>query len=157
MIEQLSNYFTVETIYLWLNISIIPFWVVLVLFPQSKICTFFVTSIFPITILSGTYFYLIYFFFISDYEFLSNFNLYLSVENLKSLFQQDGFILLFWIHFISINLFCGGWVVRDSSKYLVSKYLIILPLIMIYFIGPLGIFLYWLIRIFYAKKIALFD
>ena len=157
MIEQLSNYFTVETIYLWLNISIIPFWVVLVLFPQSKICTFFVTSIFPITILSGTYFYLIYFFFISDYEFLSNFNLYLGVENLKDLFQQDGFILLFWIHFISINLFCGGWVVRDSSKYLVSKYLIMLPLLMIYFIGPLGIFLYWLIRIFYAKKIALYD
>ena len=157
MIEQLSNYFTVETIYLWLNISIIPFWVVLVLFPQSKICTFFVTSIFPITILSGTYFYLIYFFFISGYEFLSNFNLYLGVENLKGLFQQDGFILLFWIHFISINLFCGGWVVRDSTKYSVSKYLIMLPLIMIYFIGPIGIFLYWLIRIFYAKKIALFD
>ena len=157
MIEQLSNYFTVETIYLWLNISIIPFWVVLVLFPQSKICKFFVTSIFPITILSGTYFYLIYFFFISGYEFLSNFNLYLGVENLKGLFQQDGFILLFWIHFISINLFCGGWVVRDSSKYLVSKYLIMLPLLMIYFIGPLGIFLYWLIRIFYAKKIALYD
>ena len=157
MIEQLSNYFTVETIYLWLNISIIPFWVVLVLFPQSKICNFFVTSIFPITILSGTYFYLIYFFFISGYEFLSNFNLYLDVENLKGLFQQDGFILLFWIHFISINLFCGGWVVRDSTKYSVSKYLIMLPLIMIYFIGPIGIFLYWLIRIFYAKKIALYD
>ena len=157
MIEQLSNYFTVETIYLWLNISIIPFWVVLVLFPQSKICKFFVTSIFPITILSGTYFYLIYFFFISGYEFLSNFNLYLGVENLKGLFQQDGFILLFWIHFISINLFCGGWVVRDSTKYSVSKYLIMLPLIMIYFIGPIGIFLYWLIRIFYAKKIALYD
>ena len=128
----------------------------LILFPQSKICTIFVTSIFPITILSGTYFYLIYFFFISDYEFLSNFNLYLGVENLKDLFQQDGFILLFWIHFISINLFCGR-VVRDSSKYSVSKYLIMLPLIMIYFIGPIGIFLYWLIRIFYAKKIALYD
>ena len=157
MIEQLSNYFTVETIYLWLNISIIPLWFVLILFPQSKICTIFVASIFPITILSGTYFYLIYFFFISGYEFLSNFNLYLGVENLKGLFQQDGFILLFWIHFISINLFCGGWVVRDSTKYSVSKYLIMLPLIMIYFIGPIGIFLYWLIRIFYAKKIALYD
>ena len=26
-----------------------------------------------------------------------------------------------------------------------------------YFIGPLGIFVYWLIRIFFAKKISLFD
>ena len=105
MIEQIATFFTIEMIYLWLNFGILPFWFILMFFPQSKICTIFVASIFPITILSGTYFYLIYFFFISDYEFLSNFNLYLGVESLKDLFQQDGFILLFWIHFISINLF----------------------------------------------------
>jgi len=37
------------------------------------------------------------------------------------------------------------------------KYLIILPLISTYFIGPVGIVLYWFIRIFFAKKISLFD
>ena len=104
MTEQISTFFTTDMIFLWLNIGVLPFWLILIIFPQSKICTIFVASIFPITILSGTYFYLIYFFFISDYEFLSNFNLYLGVESLKDLFQQDGFILLFWIHFISINL-----------------------------------------------------
>ena len=157
MIEQISNYFTIETIYLWLNITIIPFWLVLILFPQSKICTFFVTSIFPFIFLGGLYFYLGYFFYISSYDFIGNFNLYLGIDRLKNLFSEDGFTLLFWTHFVSINLFCGGWVVKDSQKYLIPKYLTFVPLVIIYFVGPLGIFLYWLIRIFYAKKITLYD
>ena len=157
MIEQISNYFTIETIYLWLNITIIPFWVVLILFPQSKICTFFVTSIFPFILLGGLYFYLGYFFYISSYDFIGNFNLYLGVDRLKDLLSEDGFTLLFWTHFVSINLFCGGWVVKNSQKYLIPKYLTFVPLVIIYFVGPLGIFLYWLIRIFYAKKITLYD
>ena len=33
----------------------------------------------------------------------------------------------------------------------------IIPLILTYLIGPLGLFFYWLIRIFYAKNINLYD
>ena len=91
------------------------------------------------------------------HDFIDNFTLYLSIDNLKGLFSENAFISLFWIHFISINLFCGGWVVKDSHKYLVPKYLIFVPLLLIYFVGPLGIFIYWVIRIFYAKKINLYE
>ena len=38
-----------------------------------------------------------------------------------------------------------------------SKFLVFLPLLITYFVGPIGIFIYWLIRIFFAKKIVLFD
>ena len=38
MFEQLTNFFTIEMIYLWLNIGIIPFWLMLIFFPQSKFC-----------------------------------------------------------------------------------------------------------------------
>ena len=64
---------------------------------------------------------------------------------------------MFWIHFISINLFVGGWIVRDSQKLAINKILMIIPLIVTYLIGPLGIFVYWLIRIFHAKNINLYD
>jgi len=30
-------------------------------------------------------------------------------------------------------------------------------LIITYLIGPIGLFVYWLVRIFYAKKINLYD
>ena len=53
--------------------------------------------------------------------------------------------------------FIGGWMVRDSRKLLINKILVALPLIITYLIGPLGVFIYWLIRIFYAKSISLYD
>ena len=57
----------------------------------------------------------------------------------------------------NINLFVGGWIVRDSQKLYINKMLVAFPLIITYLIGPLGVFIYWLIRIFYAKSINLYE
>ena len=157
MLEQISTYFTFEMVYLWLNIGVIPFWLVLIFFPNSKLGSIFVSSIFPIFILSGTYIFVIYKSFLGSYDFVENFNLYLGINNLSDLFSNKEFLIIFWIHFLAINLFCGSWISRDGSKLAISKYLTFFPLIVTYFIGPLGIFIYWVIRIFYAKKISLYD
>jgi hypothetical protein len=157
MIEQIYNYFTIENIFLWLNISVLPFWFVLIFFPRSKICKILTVSIFPLFIFSLIYSYLIYDFFNNDYNFLGNFSLYLGLDSLLNLLSNTSFTILFWIHFLAINLFCGAWVVNDSEKYFITKFLISFPLIFIYFIGPLGLFLYWIIKIFYTKRIALYD
>ena len=157
MIEQIYTYFTIEMIYLWLNIGIIPFWFVLVFFPQSKICKIFTISIFPILIFSMIYCYVIYLIFQTGYDFLNNFKLYLGIKELLNLFSDSSFLILFWIHFLAINLFCGGWIVNDYQKFEISKILIFFPLIITYFVGPLGISIYWVIRVFYAKKINLYD
>ena len=156
MFEQLSNFFTIEMIYLWLNIGIIPFWFVLIFFPQSKFCSYLIISIFPYLVFSAVYVYLVYYFFISDYDFLSNFNLYLGFDNLMNLFSERSFLILFWSHFLVINLFCGSWIVKDSQQLMISKYLVFIPLVLTYFVGPLGILFYWIIRIFFAKNIRLF-
>ena len=157
MTEQISNFFTIDMIYLWLNIGIIPFWFILLFFPNSKFCSAFVISIFPIFILSVIYLYLIYYFYISEYNFIDNFNLYLGIDSLNELFNDRGFLIIFWTHFLAINLFCGSWIVNDSRKLFMSKALVFFPLLITYFTGPLGIFIYWLIRIFYAKKVTLYD
>ena len=157
MTEQISTFFTIDMIYLWLNIGIIPFWFILIFFPNSKVCGFFVGSIFPIFALSAIYLYLVYYFFISEYNFLDNFNLYLGLDSLNELFNNRGFLIIFWTHFLAINLFCGSWIVNDSRKFSMSKILIFFPLFITYFTGPLGIFVYWFIRIFYAKKVTLYD
>ncbi len=157
MIEQISMFFTIEMIYLWLNIGIVPFWFILIFFPQSKLCGLLATSIFPYLILGSVYIYLFYFFWISEYNYLENFNLYLGLYNLSSLFENEAFLILFWSHFLAINLFCGAWIVKDSQKYFINKFIVGFPLLITYLIGPLGIFVYWVIRIFYAKKINLFD
>ena len=157
MIEQIYTYFSTEKIYLWLNFGVLPFWLILLFFPQSKICKIFTTSIFPIIIFSLIYAYLIYSIFKDGYDFLKNFSLYLNFANLLDLFENSYFLILFWIHFLAINLFCGGWMVNDYQKFNMPKALIFFPLIITYFVGPLGIFVYWIFKIFYAKKISLYD
>ena len=157
MIEQIYTYFTIEMIYLWVNLGVLPFWLILFFFPQSKICKIFTTSIFPIFIFSIIYLYIIYLIFRYDYDFLNNFRLYLGMKELSNLFSDNSFLILFWIHFLAINLFCGAWIVNDYQKYNISKILMFFPILITYFIGPLGIFVYWIIRIFYAKKISLYD
>ena len=157
MIEQIYTYFTIEMIYFWLNLSVLPFWLILIFFPNSKICKIFTTSIFPIFILSLVYCYLIYLIIQYGYDFSINFRLYLGLNELSNLFSNNSFLILFWIHFLAINLFCGGWIVNNYQKFGISKILMFFPLVITYLIGPLGIFIYWIIRIFYAKKISLHD
>ena len=78
-------------------------------------------------------------------------------DEVKDLFSDQIFLMMFWIHFISINLFTGGWIVKDSQKFSINKVLMAVPLIVTYLIGPIGLFLYWIIRIFYAKRISLYE
>ena len=157
MIEQIYNYFTIEILYFWVNLGVLPFWLILIFFSQSHICRYLVTSIFPIFVLSGAYVYMLYKSYLGSYDFDGNFDLYLGIDNISDLFSDNTFLMMFWIHFISINLFTGGWIVRDSQKLSINKIVIIVPLLITYLIGPLGIFIYWLIRIFHAKSISLYD
>ena len=157
MIEQIYTYFTVEILYFWVNFGVLPFWLVLIFFPQSNLSRYFVTSIFPIFLLSGAYIFLLYKSYLNSYDFLANFELYLNFSSLSNLFLNDLFLIMFWIHFVSINLFVGGWIVKDSQKFSINKILVGIPLIITYLIGPLGIFFYWIIRIFFAKSISLYD
>ena len=157
MFEQIYNYFTIEMLYYWVNLGVLPFWLILIFFPQSLLSKYFVTSIFPIIILAGAYIFVIYKAFLNSFDFLGNFNLYLGLVDITNLFADTTFLILFWIHFISINLFTGGWIVRDSQKLAINKIFVIFPLIVTYLIGPFGILIYWLIRIFHAKSMNLYD
>ena len=157
MIEQIYTYFTIETLYMWINLGVLPFWFILIVFPQSHLSRIFVTSIFPFFILSGVYIFILYKSYLIGYDFDGNFSLYLGLNELSRLFEDHLYIMIFWTHFIAMNLFIGGWIVKDAEKFSINKVLLALPLITTYLVGPIGLFLYWVIRIFYAKRISLYD
>ena len=157
MIVQIYTYFTIETLYMWINLGVLPFWFILIVFPQSHLSRIFVTSIFPFFILSGVYIFILYKSYLIGYDFDGNFSLYLGLNELSRLFEDHLYIMIFWTHFIAINLFIGGWIDKDSHIFSINKVLMAVPLIMTYLIGPIGLFLYWIIRIFYAKRISLYE
>ena len=157
MLSQFQHYLTFENIYLYTNLGIIPFWLMIILIPNSRISQIFVNSIIIPLILSTAYFYVIYQAILLDEPMFDIFKLYLSLDNLYTIFAMESFLLVFWLHFLALNLFLGSWVSRDALKYNMSRSLIFIPLILIYFTGPGGLVLYWVIRIFYAKRLGFHD
>lgn len=157
MLINLQNYFTVDVVYLWLNFGVLPLWLALIFFPNSRMVKIFITSIFMPIVFSVTYAYITYIFIIQSDSIFEISNFYFGIDNLYSLLSDETFLLIFWIHFISLNLFLGSWTSRDATKYGVSKVFTGFCLILIYLTGPLGLVLYWLIRIFYSKKFDLYD
>ena len=157
MLIQFQNYFTFEAIYLWANFGVLPFWLMLIFIPNSKATQIFVNSVILPLILASAYGYTIYQTILLDEPIFDVFKLYLSFDNLYSILATESFLLIFWLHFLALNLFLGCWVSQDGFKYSVSRGMIIISLILIYFTGPLGLVLYWMIRIFYAKKLGFHD
>ena len=156
MLIQFQEYLTFENIYLWTNFAVLPFWLMLLLIPNLKITQFFVNSIILPLILASTYTYVIYQGALNESIF-DTFKLYLGLDELYTIFSTESFLLAFWIHFVTLNLFLGSWVSRDGVKYNISKKLVFFPLVLIYLSGPVGLVLYWILRTFYAKRLSFHD
>jgi len=157
MLIQSQSYLTFENIYLWITFGVVPFWLMLILIPNSRIAQIFVNSIILPLILAAAYVYIVYQIFLIEDPIFDVFKLYLSLDDLYTTFATESFLVMFWLHFVALNLFLGSWVSRDGFKHGMSRGLVFIPLILIYFTGPLGLVLYWLVRIFYAKKLGFHD
>ena len=145
-----------ENIYLIANWGVIPFWLLLIILPNHGLTNFFVHSIVVPLLLASAYGFVAYNIFL-DGNILDSFQLYGGLDGLYSMFSEESFLLIFWLHFLALSLFLGSWILRDSQKYMVSKFLVIVSLILTYFTGPLGLIIYWFIRIFFSKKISFND
>ena len=157
MLIQFQNYLTLESIYLWTNFGILPFWLMIIFLPSSRITLLFVNSIILPLILAAVYGYTIYQAVLLNEPLFDIFKLYLSLDDLYTIFATESFLLFFWLHFVALNLFLGSWISRDAIKYNISKKVVFIPLILIYFTGPIGITLYWFFRVFYSKKLGFHD
>ena len=157
MLIQFQEYLKLENIYLWTNFGVLPFWLLIIFIPNSRITQIFVNSIILPLILSAAYIYVIYQAILTEESFLNIFNLYLGIDDLYTIFATESFLLIFFLHFVALNLFLGSWVSRDAFKYNISRSKVFIPLILIYFTGPVGLVLYWFIRTFYARKLGLHD
>ena len=156
MLNNLIAYITTENIYLAANWGIIPFWLLLVFAPNHGLTNFLTQSIIVPLLLTVSYSYLSYNLYLENNIF-DGFELYRGIDGLYSMFANETLLLIFWLHFLAISLFAGAWIVRDARKYFIPKIITIPSLVLTYFSGPVGIVIYWFLRIFFAKKISFND
>ena len=156
MINNLLPLLTYENIYLIANWGVIPFWLLLIFFPNYQITNFLSQSVIAPLLLATGYIYLSYAIY-NEGNIFDGFELYSGLDGLYSMFANEVLLLIFWLHFLAISLFVGAWIVRDSKRYFIPKIVTISSLILTYFTGPIGLVIYWFFRIFFAKKISLND
>ena len=156
MINNLLAFVNSENIYLIANWGIIPFWFMLIFFPNNGLTSFFVQSIVVPLILGVAYVYLSYNLYLEN-DIFDGFELYKGLDGLYSMFANEYLLLIFWLHFLAISLFAGAWIARDARKYFIPKIITIPSLVLTYFTGPVGLVIYWFFRIFFAKKISFDD
>ena len=156
MINNLLDILSHENIYLIANWGVIPFWLLLIILPNHGLTNFFVHSIIVPVLLGSAYGFVAYNIYLENNIF-DSFELYNGLNGLYSMFANETLLLIFWLHFLSISLFAGAWIVRDAKRYFIPRIITIPSLILTYFTGPIGLVFYWLIRILFAKKISFND
>ena len=82
MISQFEIYLTVENIYFWSNIAVLPLWLLMIFIPNSKITRILTNSIIIPLILAAAYLFVIYQVILANEPILEIFSLYLSLDNL---------------------------------------------------------------------------
>lgn len=156
MLNSFLSFLNYENIYLFANLGIIPCWLLLIVSPNHLLTKIFVKSLIVPLLLSTAYTLVAYQIYITENIF-EVFKLYMSLNELYALFSNEAFLLIFWLHFLSISLFVGNWIASDSKIYMIPKILVILSLVLTYFTGPVGLVFYWLIRVIFSKKINYYD
>ena len=165
MLETIKEFFTIEMIYQFVNIGVIPLWLIVIFAPASKFSNALINNLFIPTVLAFTYGYIVYqqlypLGLNEEIKFdtvIDNFNLYLGLSYLIELMKNELFVLIFWIHFLSLSLFLGHWISKDALKYNMHKSIVFFPLVLTYFTGPVGLCFYLILRLLVVQKFKLHE
>jgi hypothetical protein len=69
-----------------------------------------------------------------------------SIEGVRAIFASDGGIVIGWTHYLAFDLFVGLWIARDADAKEFSRILQAPILFLTFIAGPVGLFLWLLIR-----------
>ena len=88
MINTLQDLLTFDSIYLFANWGVVPFWLLLIFIPSHPITKFFCYSIIPFLLLGVGYAFVSYQIFLEG-NILEGFKLYLSLDSLDEIYANE--------------------------------------------------------------------
>ena len=69
-----------------------------------------------------------------------------SLSSVTSMFAQPGVVLIGWIHYLAFDLMVGLWISSNARQHGIRHVYLILPLILTFMLGPIGLLTYLLLR-----------
>jgi hypothetical protein len=70
----------------------------------------------------------------------------------SQLFESKDWLLAGWVHYLASDLLMGSWMVKDARKNKINHLYCIPLLVLTFMIGPVGYFVYWLVRTIKRKR-----
>ena len=80
-----------------------------------------------------------------------------TLTDVATLFSNRWLLLAGWIHYLCFDLFIGSWEVRDAAARGISHWLVIPCLFFTFMFGPIGLLLYFLLRIARTRSLSALE
>ena len=135
-----------EQIFTIANLTAMIGWLLIAILPRWRVTQLVVLSGGVSLALAGVYLVLIVLFFGAAEGGFD------SLANVMKLFTNEWAVLAGWIHYLAFDLFIGAWEVRDAERRGVSHLLVIPCLVLTFFLGPIGLLAYSILRQFPVKQ-----
>lgn len=134
------------TLYEYLNMLILPGWLLLIFAPGWKVTRLIVRSGLYPAVFAVVYLIL----------FVVHFNPteadFATLEGLMAGFTNPPLVVMGWAHYLVFDLFVAIWVVGDAEKLEIKHFWLIPILILCLMAGPIGFLIYWVVRIVVKKR-----
>ena len=145
---------TWETGFIAINAFVMPAWLLLLIFPHSKVTRLAVHSMLWPVALGSLYAILL----IASIGFgIGDPDAGFSLSGVQALFNHPNGVLIGWSHYLVFDLFVGAWIARDAMRQDIAHWQTIPCLLGSFLFGPVGILLYALLRLFKGKGFSLFE
>lgn len=139
-----------EAVFNLANTLVLPQWLLMIVAPRWFMTKWLMNSyLIPVGL---AIIYVIYLFSGGPVDFGS----FGSLSGVKALFANggDGIMLAGWVHYLAFDLVAGTFVLRDSQEKGIPHLWIVVPLFFCFMLGPVGLLLYWIIRVVRTRALS---
>ena len=77
-----------------------------------------------------------------------------TIEGVRAIFGSDAGVVIGWTHYLAFDLFAGLWIARDADQKGISRFIQAPILLATFMAGPLGLFVWLLVREPAARKLG---
>ena len=134
---------TYDLLFSLVNLSVMPAWALLILAPKWSVTEKLVHSMFYPLLLGVVY---IGGMAMAAMGHGAEGGGFTSIEGVRTLFSTDVGMVIGWTHFLVFDLFIGAWEARDARRVGFNHWLLIPCLLLTFGLGPIGLFLYLVLR-----------
>ena len=79
-------------------------------------------------------------------------NSFTELEGIGRLYLNENALTASWLHFLSLDLFAGAWIVRDGVSRGISVWLVLVCLPFVLIFAPAGLLLYFIVRLMHSRR-----